>query len=346
MAEPAAPGRCLVTGATGALGPSVARACLAEGWSVRALARSRPPDGLLAAGVELVQADLADAGALASAMAGVETVFHLAAKLHIPNPSPELRAEYERVNVDGTRAVVEAARAAGARRLVFFSTIAVYGPSRGDAMDETTTPAPDTIYGETKLAAERIVLEPSGGAGFSPPVGPPGAEPSATILRLAAVYGPRVRGNYRRLLHALARGRFVPIGRGTNRRTLVHEEDAARAAVLAARHPDAPGGVFNVTDGGSPTLAEIIDAMCVALGRRPPQLRVPAGPARAAAWTVERAAALVGRRLPLGAAVDKYLEEVVVDGRRLVERLGFRPKYALEAGWRQTVDVMRREGEL
>ena len=336
MAEPVTPGRCLVTGATGALGPSVVRACLAEGWSVRALARSRPPDGLLAGEVELIQADLADANALASAMAGVETVFHLAAKLHIPNPSPELRADYASVNIDGTRAVVEAARAAGARRLVFFSTIAVYGPSRNGAMDETTVPKPDTTYGETKLAAERIVLDDAGQA----------AGPPATILRLAAVYGPRVRGNYRRLLHALARGRFVPIGPGTNRRTLVHEEDAARAAVLAARHPDGAGEIFNVTDGASPALAEIIRAMCAALGRRPPRLSVPAGPVRAVARTVERAAATAGRRLPLGAAVDKYLEEVIVDGRRLVERLGFQPRYALEAGWRQTVEVMRREGSL
>lgn len=337
MADPAAPGRCLVTGATGALGPSVVRACLAEGWSVRALARARPAVGLLPADVEFVQADLADAGALAPAMAGVDVVFHLAAKLHIPNPSPELRAEYARVNVDGTRAVVDAARAAGVRRLVFFSSIAVYGPSRGAVMDESTEPAPDTIYGETKLAAERLVLGSAAGAGSGPP---------ATILRLAAVYGPRVRGNYRQLLHALARGRFVPIGPGANRRTLVHEEDAARAAVLAARHFAAAGEIFSVTDGGSHTLAEIIDAMCAALGRRPPRLRLPAGPVRAAAGITERAAALAGRRLPLGQAVDKYLEEVIVDGRRLIERLGFQPRFALEAGWRQTVEVMRREGSL
>jgi nucleoside-diphosphate-sugar epimerase len=67
---------------------------------------------------------------------------------------------------------------------------------------------------------------------------------------------------------------------------------------------------------------------------------------RAAAWLAERAAGLAGRRLPLRAAVDKYLEEVVVDGRRLRDRLGYRPALTLEAGWRQTVEAMRRDGDL
>jgi UDP-glucose 4-epimerase len=336
MTEHTAAPTCLVTGATGALGPALVRALVSDGWSVRALARTPPPAGLLPAGVDVIAADVTDSGAVGEAMAGVQVVMHLAAKLHIANPSPALRAEYERVNVQGTRTVVEAARAAGVLRLVFFSTISVYGPSRGRTLAEATPPAPETIYATTKHAAEQVVLGASAG-----PDGPP-----ATILRLAAVYGPRVRGNYRRLLRALARRRFVPVGAGRNRRTLVHEEDAARAALLAARHPDAIGEVFNVTDGGSPTLDEIVRVMCAALGRRPPAVALPAGPVRAAAWLAERAAGLAGRRLPLRAAVDKYLEEVVVDGRRLRDRLGYRPALTLEAGWRQTVEAMRRDGDL
>ena len=75
-----------------------------------------------------------------------------------------------------------------------------------------------------------------------------------TMLRLGAVYGSRIKGNYERLLRALARNRFIPIGNGLNRRTLVYDKDVGRAAVLAVSHPAAAGRVFNVTDGEFHTL--------------------------------------------------------------------------------------------
>jgi len=72
---------------------------------------------------------------------------------------------------------------------------------------------------------------------------------------MAAIYGPRMKGNYPRLVKALSRGIFIPVGKGDNRRTLVHEEDAVRAAVLAAQHPRAAGRVYNVSDGQNPFAA-------------------------------------------------------------------------------------------
>ena len=98
-----------------------------------------------------------------------------------------------------------------------------------------------------------------------------------TVLRLGAVYGSRIKGNYRRLLIALARGRFVPIGPGSNRRTLVYDKDVGRAAMLAAVHPDAAGRIFNVTDGQIHTMEAIIETLCEALGRVPPRLTLPVG---------------------------------------------------------------------
>ena len=97
---------------------------------------------------------------------------------------------------------------------------------------------------------------------------------------LGAVYGSRIKGNYERLTHALARHRFIPIGSGLNRRTLVYDKDVGRAAVLAVSHPAAAGRVFNVTDGTFHTLNEIIESICSALGRKPPRLSLPIGPVR------------------------------------------------------------------
>jgi len=328
---------CLVTGATGAIGPTLVRALGAAGHAVRVLARSSPPAGLLPSGVEVVTGELTDAAAVAAAMTRIRWVFHLAAKLHIVNPPPVIHAEYHRVNVEGTRTIVEAAGRAAVERVVFFSTISVYGPSRGGVLSELSPLRPETIYGVTKQAAERVVLDAMTS----------GQQRIGTVLRLAAVYGPRVKGNYRRLLDAMARGRFVPIGSGANRRTLVFEDDVVRAALLAASHPAAAGEAFNVTDGGLPALRDIIRAIAAALGRTPPRYSLPAAPTRALARVVDRVAHTLGRSsVAIGPALDKYLEDVAVDGRRLRERLGFTPSVALDDGWRRTVEQLRARGEL
>ncbi|MCJ7493141.1 MAG: NAD-dependent epimerase/dehydratase family protein, partial [Deltaproteobacteria bacterium] len=157
--------------------------------------------------------DVTDKAAVQPAMQGVDAVVHLAALLHIVNPPPELREKYERVNVGGTATVVEAVIRAGVKRVVLFSTIAVYGPSNGQILNEDSATHPDTFYAQTKLAAEQIVFHAKGADG----------QPLGTVLRLGAVYGSRIKGNYERLTRALARHCFISIGNGFNRRTLVYD---------------------------------------------------------------------------------------------------------------------------
>lgn len=327
----------LVTGATGAVGPLVVEAFRAAGYSIRTLSIDPPPVGAWPDDVETLIGDVTDVSAVRAAMQGAESVIHLAALLHVVNPPIALQEKYERINVGGTSNVVAAAIQAGVRRLVFFSTIAVYGQSNGRILTEDTPPYPDTFYARTKLAAEKIVLEAKGVDG-----GRIGA-----VLRLGTVYGSRVKGNYQRLVHSLARGRFIPVGNGSNRRTLVYDKDVARAAVLAAIHPDAAGRIFNVTDGQFHTMKAIVETLCGALGRRSPRLTLPAGPVRCLAGLLEDCARLCGLRSPIvRATVDKYTEDLAVDGRRFHTRIGFVPQYDLAAGWQETVAEMRQSGEI
>jgi nucleoside-diphosphate-sugar epimerase len=327
---------CALTGAGGALGPVVAREFAEAGFAVRALARGPLDPALFPDGAELAMADVLDPDALERQMRGVDTVAHMAALLHVVNPPPSLAAEYERVNVGGTRNVMAAAAAAGVRRVVLFSTIAVYGYGSGRILDESTAPAPTTPYGTSKLEAERVALEASRDG-----------VPLAAVLRLGAVYGSRIKGNYNRLVHTLDRGLFVGVGDGRNRRTLVYERDAARAAVLTAGHDAAAGRIYNVTDGELHTVREIVDSIARALGRGPGRLFVPAAPARFAAGIIEDAFRLAGRSAPIRrATVDKFVEDVAVDGSLLTRELGFRPEYDLERGWSETIAEMRRAGRV
>lgn len=331
------PDLALVTGATGALGPGVVNLLTASGYQVRGLALQGSQTASDPGQVEWFVGDICDRQLLERAMQGVSHVVHMAALLHINNPAPHLRAEFERVNVQGTQAVVDAAQRCGARRLVFLSTIAVYGYGRGQVLTESAQPIPGSDYAETKLAAERIVLAAQKRDG----------RPLGVVLRLAAVYGSRVKGNYSRLVQALANGRFVPIGRGRNRRTLVYDEDVAAAVRTALEHPHPGGQVYNVTDGEIHTLNRIIETICAGLGRRPPRVALPAGPIRLGLGVADRFGRAIGRDLPVSSAMlEKYLEDVAVDGAKIMRELNFRPAYDLPAGWQDAIDHMRRNGVL
>jgi UDP-glucose 4-epimerase len=270
-------------------------------------------------------------------MEGSEGVVHLAALLHIMNPAPQLRKRYKEINVGGTARVVEAAVGLGIERIVFFSTIAIYGNSAGRVITEDSEAHPETFYAQTKLEAEKIVLDAKG----------KGAKPLGAVLRLGAVYGSRIKGNYERLTYALARHRFIPIGNSLNRRTLVYDKDVGRAAVLAVSHPAAGGRVFNVTDGEFHTLKEIIESICSALGRKPPWAAFPSSVARSVASAVEGGFRLFALKAPVTPEmVDKYTEDIAVDGRLIQKELGFVPQYDLQTGWNETIQEMRRAGTL
>jgi len=321
----------LVTGATGAVGPRVVEALLAAGHRVRVLVRQPVAPGLWPATVEQRVGNITDVAALCRAMEDCAGVIHMAALLHINMPSAALARDYAAINVAGTVNVLQAAVAQGVQRVVFFSSISVFGRACTGWLTEAATPLPDTPYGTTKLAAEAHVLAARRSTG----------EALGVVLRPAAVYGTRVKGNYQRLLYALARGRFLPIGKGTNRRTLVYDRDLAAAALLALQHPAAAGSIYHVTDGTVHTLQAIMAAICGALGRRPPCAYVPIAPVRGAMALLEDGCALVGRNAPLGrATLDKYLAEITVDGSRMQQELGFVPRYALAAGWAELIQEL------
>lgn len=324
----------LITGATGAIGPRVVHALDQAGLRIRTFSIDTPASGMFPQSVENLIGDVNDQVAVQSAIQGVATVVHMAALLHIVNPSPELCAKYERVNIGGTATIVEAAIKAGVKRMVLFSTIAVYGRSDGCVLKEMSPTHPDTFYARTKLSAEHIILNARGADG----------QPLGTVLRLGAVYGSRIKGNYEKLTRALAQHCFIPIGNGLNRRTLIYDKDVGRAAVLAVSHPSAAGLVFNVTDGGFHALNKIIESICSALGRKSPLLSLPVRPMRIVAGLIEKVTNTIGIKAPVTKEmVDKYTEDIAVDGSLIQEKIGFIPQYDLKTGWEETIREMRNE---
>ena len=314
---------CLVTGATGVVGPPLVRELTANHQTVRILSRSEIPADMFSPQVEIVRGDLNDRKALEKASDGAQWIFHLAAKLHINNPGADLQREYHESNVAGTENLIRTAAKQKVEKFVFFSTINVYGPSDGSGIfDERDEIAPLGFYAESKAAAEKLVL----------------AEKSGVVLRLAAVYGSRMKGNYVRLLEALRRNRFLFIGTGRNRRTLIHHDDVARAAILAAERAPA-GTIYNVTDGSVHAFSEIIAAMSEALGKPAPKAHLPLWPVKLGVDVAEELGKLLKINSPVNRALlAKLLEDVAVSGGKLRDELGFYPQFDLKAGWCETVN--------
>src|SRR5438132_2784178 len=307
--------RCLITGATGAVGPQVVKAFQAAGYIVRILVRREPRPDQVNPGVETSIGDLVDSP-LSQATHDVDVVVHLAALLHVTARGRTL-ADYRRVNVEGTRRLIDAAISSNVSRIVYFSTIAVYGSGDGRVLDESSPPDPKTPYAASKLESERLVLNSRIGV----------------VLRLASIYGAGIKGNYQSLVRAIKRGTYIPIGRGENRRTLIHEGDAARAAIVAAESNAVAGAVFNVTDGSFHSVREIVECIAAALGRKAPRFHLPVAPVRALASFVHASERL-----------EKYLEDLAVAGTRFQRCTGFRPKVDLRSGWEATIRGMRDSG--
>ena len=200
-------------------------------------------------------------------------------------------------------------------------------------MNEDSPPNPETIYADTKLRAEKIALSAKNCYG----------EPLSVVLRVAAVYGPRMKGNYVTLANALAKGRFLSVDRSNALRTIVYDADAVEAAILASRAPIAAGRIYNVSDGSVHNLSEIISVISGVLGRCPPRAAVPFGVARLAALAADVALVASGRRRRWSASIEKLGESVAVSGDRIQQELGFRPEYDLVRGWNRIVETWRGE---
>jgi len=254
---------CLVTGASGFIGGALTRRLVGEGHRVRCLVRETSNTAALRLlGVELVTGELGSARSLAAATDGVTQVIHCAALVS----DWATVAEIERVNVAGTRDLLEAAHAAASvRRFIHFSTTDVYGHPAGRAIAESTRPGGfANWYAQTKLAAEEEVRRAGSGQGLE-----------TVILRPATVYGPGSREVIGEIARALRAGHMLLIDRGRPIAGLAYVENVVDAALLALTSPVAIGEAFNLTDGLATTWRAFTDDLAAGLRCRPARLSMP-----------------------------------------------------------------------
>jgi dihydroflavonol-4-reductase len=322
----------LVTGGTGFVGANVVRELLADGRSVRVLARPRGDRRALAGlDVEVCEGDLLDAASLKRAVQGVSTVFHVAADYRLWARNPE---ELHRANVGGTRAILEAAADAGVRRVVYTSTVGALGIPQDGTPGTETTPVSlaDMVgpYKASKFLAEQVAL------GFahqglpvvivnpSAPVGPWDVKPTPTGQMVVDFLQGKM---------------FATLDTGLN---LVHVRDVARGHLLAAERGRA--GEKYILGRANLSLAEIGLLLSELTGIRPPRVRIPYAVAWLAAASMEVAARVTGGapKVPL-TAVRMAKKRMYFSAAKAVRELGL-PQTEVREALRDAAEWFRAHG--
>lgn len=279
----------LVTGATGLLGSHIVEQLRLRGAPVRVLVRSGSDRTWLETqGVEFAEGDVTDPRSLERACRGVDVVYHSAARVGDWGPWDE----FQRITIDGTRNLVEAAVAAHVRRLVHISSVSCYGyHTRPGLVDETFDLGYKlyrwAYYSRSKIAAEQIAWEAHRAGKIE-----------LSVIRPAWIYGPRDRTTIARLVNMVRTGRAKILGRGDNRLNVVYAGNIAEAAIAAADLPQANGEAFNISNDGEITQREYFDLLARTLGVSPVRRQVPYRLAYFAGFVLECAGHLLRQRKP------------------------------------------------
>jgi dihydroflavonol-4-reductase len=323
----------LVTGATGFTGSHLVRSLFGDGKPVRVLVRrAARAQALLPSGVEVVTGELSDPEAVARAMKGSQVVYHLAAAYREARHSNRY---YWQVNYEGTRLLLDAAKAQGVRRFVHCSTVGVLSHIERPPADEDHPHNPADIYQLTKSEAEKLALATHQPSGMS-----------VAVARPTAIYGP---GDTRllKLFRAIATGRFIMLGSGEIYYHMVHVSDLVRGLRLLGEHPQAGGEVFTLGGETYHRLKDLVILIARLLEVPPPRRQLPAWPFQIAGSICERICVPFGIEPPIyRRRVDFFTKSRAFSIEKAKRVLGYAPAVDLESGLRSTIDWYRDHGML
>ena len=327
--------RILITGGTGFIGSRLALRCAADGHAVRVFAmantkaESDNKDLLEKAGIELVLGSVTEAERVQAAVRDRDIVFHLAAAQHEMNV-PDQR--YWDVNVGGTEAVLGACIEAGVSRLIYGSTIGVYGSPSGQ-LDERSPLKPDNLYGETKLAAENLVRAAKDRL-------------HVVIIRISETYGPGDR-RLVKLFSTIKSGVFFVIGDGKNLHHMIFIDDLIDGLLLAAS-VDVPSGEEIVLAGKEvASTDQIVAAIAAEVGTEPRRWHAPMGLFMPVAVVLESTLKPLGIQPPLHRRrMDFFKKDFTFSSQKAAAVLGFQPAVGLKDGVKRTADWYRQTDQL
>jgi nucleoside-diphosphate-sugar epimerase len=308
--------RFLVTGASGFVGRALCRHLLALGAEVRGTLLAWESQDALPPGVAPTLVEpLQEETSWCDAVEGVDTVIHLAARVHImADPAADPLTEFVKVNTEGTRRLAREAAQAGVRRLVFVSTVKVNGEENAEPYTELSPANPTDPYGISKWQAEQALREVEAQTGLE-----------VVVVRPTLVYGPGVKANFLNLMKVLRSGMPLPLASVANRRSLIYLGNLVDALAVCASHPGAAGRTFLVSDGEDVSTPQLLRQLSGALG-------LPARLFHFPTPLMQITGKLSGR----SAQVERLTGSLAVDSSRIRSELGWQPPFSLQDGLKTT----------
>jgi nucleoside-diphosphate-sugar epimerase len=328
--------RVAVTGGTGCLGQPLVNQLSKDCSHLKLLVLPNDPSCThLGKKLEIILGDLNTPRALDLLAKDCDIVFHLAGKVHsVPGTKAE-EEEFFRVNVDGTRNLLEAAKKNSVKRLVFYSTVGVYGKDADFHGDERSPCWPGSTYAKSKYQAEELVLSSSNNGG-----------PEGVVLRFPVVYGPLDRGNVAKLIKAVKMKQFFFFGDGNCLRSMVSSKNVAQAAARAAFELKAANELFCVTDGKDYTMNELIGIIRRVLGMDRVPYHVPASATKMMGKIGDILEKVTPFSLPINSAkVRKLSRPLTFSCEKAKKVLGYRAVETLEEGIRREVEWLYPSGD-
>lgn len=307
----------LVTGAAGFVGRALCCRLLSEKNQVRGTVRGKAPSSSLPTGVVSFPVTVGTDTDWDGSLDGVDTVVHLAARVHVMNDTlVDPLAEFRRVNVEGTLNLARQAAEAGVRRFIFVSSIKVNGEVTplGKPFTAEDAPAPADPYGISKREAEDGLRQLAADTGME-----------VVIIRPPLVYGPGVKANFLSVMRWLSKGVPLPLGGIRNRRSLVALDNLVDLIATCIDHPAAANQTFLAGDGEDLSTGDLLRRMAAALGKPARLLPVPA-------WMLETGATLLGRR----ALAQRLCGSLQVDIAKARTLLNWTPPVSVDEALRKT----------
>jgi nucleoside-diphosphate-sugar epimerase len=279
-----------------------------------------------------VVGDVRDPAAVREALRGANAVLHLAAAHHDFGID---RETFFSVNEGAARTLCDVMDEFRIRKLCFFSSVAVYGSSP-ESTDEAAQCRPDSWYGESKLAGERVFRAWT----------EQGAGRTALVIRPTVTFGSGHFANMYTLVRQIASRAYVPVGPGANLKSLVYVDNLVDATLdLWARTDMGAFEVYNVVDKPDLSSRAIADTVYRALDRSPPRVGIPLWAALLAAKPFDLVIAVTRLNLPISSArVRKFADANTVFAADKLANAGIRPEVPLKTGIQRMVEWYQREG--
>ena len=324
--------KALVTGATGFTGTALCERLIRDGWGVNAFVRSSSQiEHLEKLGVRCIENDITNEESVRETFPDVDVVFHIAAAYRAEHAD---HSEFQQVNVDATRHMLEEAQRRGVSRFVHCSTVGVQGEIEDPPATENYRFKPGDHYQESKLAGEQLALE-FAAKGLK-----------VSVVRPVGIYGP---GDTRflKLFRPVANGYFIMIGAGDSLYHMTYIDDLVNGFLLAATREEAIGEVFTIAGAEYTTLNELVDRIATAIGVKRRRIHIPLKPVLWASVVCDRVFRSLGMSPPL---YPRRVEFFMLDRAFSIDKarklLGYKPGVSLEDGLRRTAEWYRAENLL